>query len=256
MNFQKLSILSILLLIRSFTWAQQDSASSKKTCRYAKENYFNVGASGGNQEFLGTAGWSHLHRMGKKKRFAIGYGIRYSGYVGGNKFYTTAPSKYTSTRQDLLTIFSDDVPENIDTISVITSRVNSINLSFHLQYTLFGKLDLGTNIDLIGFSFGRQTKGSIMSSSFDGKQAAVQNASPTPFNVLLTSDNDRGSLNSEFYGQYWLHKKWAVKLGYTFYFSELTTAQNLSFDNGRIENDRYRLKSSMILLGVTFKPFN
>ena len=244
----------IAVILASTVLSNAQSLDSAKA-KYRQEHYFNLGASVGNQEFNGTGGWYHLHRFGKKKRFAIGYGVRYTGYVGGNKMYTTAPSKYTSTRQDALTIFSDDVPANIDTISTITSYSNSVNASFHLQYTFLRKFDFGTNIDVIGFSFAPETQGTLISSSFDGKQKPVQNAKPTPFNLLLTSDNDIGSLNSEFYLQYWLHRKWAVKLGYMFYFSELKTGEKLSFDNGRIENDRYRHKSSMFLVGLTFQPF-
>ncbi len=250
MNFK---IFILCFLAASASKAQMLSDTTKP--KYRQEHYFNLGVSIGNREFNGTGGWYHLHRFGKKKRFAIGYGLRYTGYVGGNKMYTTAPSKYTSTRQDALTIISDDVPANIDTISIVTSYVNSVNASFHLQYSLFSKLEFGTNIDVIGFSFGPETQGTLVSSSFDGKQKPVQNAKPTPFNLLLTSDNDIGSLNSEFYLQYWLHRKWAIKLGYTFYFSELRTEEKLSFDNGRIENDRYRLKSSTVLIGITFQPF-
>lgn len=251
MNF-KIFIVCFLAVAVSKAQMPNDTTKTK----YRQGHYFNLGASVGDQEFNVTGGAYHLHRFGKKKRFAIGYGLRYTGYVGGNKMYTTAPSKFTSTRQDALTLFSDDVPANIDTISTITSYSNSINASFHLQYTFLKKFDFGTNIDLIGFSFGPETQGTLISSSFDGKQKPVQNAKPTPFNLLLTSDNDIGSLNSEFYLQYWFHKKWAAKLGYTYYFAELKTEEKLSFDNGRIENDRYRLKARMILFGITFQPFN
>ena len=123
-----------------------------------------------------------------------------------------------------------------------------------MQYTI-KKFDLGFNIDAIGFSFGAEKKANIISSVYDPGQARIQLASPTTFNLLLTSDNDYGSLNSEFYLRYWIDEKIGLRLGYTFLFTEYTTNQKLSFDNGRILNDRYRLKSSMLMLGVTYTPF-
>lgn len=248
-----LIVLAVVVLAHS-SHAQTDS--TKKTCNFKYNNYFDLAASYGDNQLVGALGWSHLHKFGKKKRFHIGYGVRYSGYWGGNKLYTTAPSKYTSTRQDPLTILSDDVPANIDTISIISPQVNSFNAVLHIQYAILPKLELGTNIDLVGFSFGGTVPSSIISSVFDDGQKPVQDVSPTKLNLLLTSDNDIGSLNSEFYVRYWLHKKWAIRAGYTFYFSEYSTKQKLSFDNGRIQNDRYRLKSGLFMLGITFSPFN
>jgi hypothetical protein len=63
----------------------------------------------------------------------------------------------------------------------------------------------------------------IISSTFDPGQDPVQDSRPTQWNLLLTSDNDYGSLNSEFYAQYFIHKAIALKLGFTFLFSEYKT---------------------------------
>lgn len=255
MVYHKLLVTATVLLygLSNTSYAQEDS--SRKATSYKLGNFFDLAASYGDNELVGAIGWSHFHKFGKKKRLHIGYGVRYSGYWGGNKLYSTAPSKFTSTRQDPLTIFSDDVPANIDTISIISPQVNSFNAVFHIQYAVFPKLEVGTNIDVFGFSFGGTQPSSIISSSFDDGQKPFQEAKPTKWNLLLTSDNDIGSLNSEFYVRYWLHKKWAVKAGYTFYFSEYSTKQKLSFDNGRIQNERYRLKSGLFMLGITFNPF-
>lgn len=251
MKTKSLLLLVAALLVGTLVSRAQDSRPSS----YKYNNYFDLGASFASSEFVGSLGWSHLYTPGKKKKFAIGYGIRYTGYWGANKQYRTAPAKYTSTKQNLFTILSDDIPENIDTLSIVSPQVNSLNLGLHLQYAVLPKLELGTNIDLVGFSFGSSKRTFVQSSALDEGQPPVINASPTKLNLLLTSDNDIGSLNSEFYARYWVHKKWAVKAGYTFYFSEYTTDQKLSFDNGRVQNDRYRLKSGLLLLGITFTPF-
>ena len=219
-------------------------------------NYIDLGVSMANQQFAGTLSAFHLHGLGRKKqRLNIGYGVRFTSFVAANKYYTTAPAKFTSTVQNLGTIFSETIQENIDTITTATAFTNSLNLAFLVEYNIKSKFDLGFNIDIVGFSFGPQKKFNIISSSFDANQEPVQTAAPTKFNLLLTSDNDIGSLNSEFYLRYWLAPKLGVKLGYTFLFSEYRTDQKISFDNGRIVNDRFRFKASMVLLSISFRPF-
>lgn len=246
-------LLISLLILQCLSAGAQDSSS------YKTGHIFDLSGSVGKGDGLVALQWSHLHGFGKgKQRFKAGYGIRFTSYIGADKLFTTAPSKYTSTKQSLATIFSETILDNIDTFSVNkTAQTNSINISVHFQYA-FGKkqnVELGCNIDGIGYSFGAEKKGTIVSSELDESSAPVQYAKPTQFNLLLTSDNDIGSLNSEFYLRYWFTKKLGVKAGYTFYFSEYQTYNKVSFDDGRIQNDRYRYKSKMVLLGVCWRPF-
>jgi hypothetical protein len=247
-------ILFLVSLIGMYTSNAQDSISAKS---YKKHHVFDLAASVGSREMTAALSWNHLHGFGKKKqRFKVGYGLRYTLYAGSIKEYTTAPSKYTSTAQGLSTIFSETIADNIDTIAFANPVVHSVNLSIHLQYTVLSKLDVGFNIDAVGFSFGSKKQGSILSNVLDINESPVSNAKPTSLNLLLTSDNDIGSLNSEFYLRYWVSKKVGIKAGYTFYFSEYTTDRSIGFDNSRIVNDRYRLKSGLIMLAVSWKPFN
>ncbi|MBC7486633.1 MAG: hypothetical protein H7282_07760 [Cytophagaceae bacterium] len=247
----------IALLILSLVLSAQAQEAAKEKNNYRYTNYFDLGGNIGDQQAAGVLSWVHLHGIGhKKQRLKIGYGIRFTSYVGANKWYTTAPSRYTSARQDPLTIFSSTIDNNIDTIATVTPQVNLINLSINIEYRVWRSIDLGFNIDAAGFSFGGKQKVNVLSSSYDGGQSPVTYAKPTSFNLLLTSDNDIGSLNSEFFIRYWFSAKFGIRAGYSFLFTEYRTEDKLSFDNGRIENDRYRLKSSMFLLAVTFKPFN
>ncbi len=249
----KYSILSLLFsILYSGLYAQDTSFIRPK---YKSQHYFDLAGSVGNKEIAGALSWSHLHGFGKKKqKFKVGYGLRFTSYVGANQSYSTAPSKYTSTKQNLGTILSETINENLDTIALQTPQVNLINLSVYLQYTI-KRFDLGFNVDVTGFSFGSDKKINIISSQYDPNQSPVQTARPTKFNLLLTSDNDIGSLNSEFSLRYWISKKIAIRSGLTFLFTEYTSAQKHSFDNGRIMNDRYRLKSSLFMVGITYKPF-
>lgn len=251
----KLSLF-ILVLCTQIVIAQDSSNVCK--CNYKFNNNYDLAFSLGSKEVLGALSWSHFHGLGsKKQRFKVGYGLRFSSYYGysNGKNYTTAPSKYTSTVQGPTTIFSETIEKNIDTVAFANPQVNSLNLTINLQYSISKKFEVGFNIDAVGFSFGGKQPGSIISSVYDANQSYLVSAKPTTLNLLLTSDNDIGSLNSELYLRYWLSDHFGVRAGYTFYFSEYTTNQSLNFDSGRIQNDRFRLKSSLLMLSVTYRPF-
>ena len=257
MNVRRVSkylVVSILIILTGSNTVYSQKAQKSD---YRLNNYFDIGVSAGSGKFAAALAWSHLNAIGKKKqKFKIGYGVRFTSFTGANKYYTTAPASLTSTAQGLGTFFSEDVVENIDTITTATTLTNSLNLAIYFQYDLSPKFDVGFNIDAVGFSFGPAKQFNVISSSFDAGQSPIQMGSPTSFNLLLTSDNDIGSLNSEFYLRYWITKKIGVRAGFTFLFSEYRTDQKLSFDNGRIENDRYRYKAGMALIAVSYKPFN
>jgi hypothetical protein len=103
------------------------------------------------------------------------------------------------------------------------------------------------NIDAIGFSFGKDVKGNYI----NGAQGSMESANPAAFNLLLISDNDKGSLNSELFARYLLNDKWAVKGGIQFLFTEFTTDSEVQqFPE---PNDRFRNKSLMFSAGVSYK---
>jgi hypothetical protein len=236
----------------SLTLLMSSQAYSQTSRSVAPAFDLAVSASAGR---LSTAvSWSRLHGLALKKKLRAGYGVRFTGFVAANKFYTTAPAKYTSPVQNLWTIFSRTIVENIDTITTATSNVYALNLAIYLDYQINSNFELGFNIDALGLSFGPKKQFNIISSSFDVDQPPVVEGSPTAFNLLLTSDNDIGSLNSEFFVRWWLSQKVGFRLGYTFLFTEYKTTQKLSFNNGEILNDRYRNKASLALLAITFKP--
>ena len=78
-----------------------------------------------------------------------------------------------------------------------------------------------------------------------------QAAKPTILNVLLITDNDIGSLNSEVYVKYWFNKKWVKKAGISFYFTEHTSTTKL-----QLEDNRWRNKSLLGMIRITYNPFN
>jgi hypothetical protein len=232
------------------------SLVSYSQLRYRDNLYLDVAVSASTKEFSGAISLNHLGPISKRfPKVIAGYGLRFTGFVAANQYYTTAPSKYTSPIQNPGTIFSRTLVENIDTITTATASTYSLNAVVHLQYNFHPRFAAGFNIDLAGVSLGPTSQFNVISSTFDSGQSPVVSGSATRFNLLLTSDNDIGSLNSEFYLRYILNNRIGLRAGYTFLFSEYTTEQKLSFDQGRINNDRYRLKAGMFLLGVSYRPF-
>lgn len=176
-----------------------------------------------------------LYGIGKSKKFKIGYGLRFTSFFGSNITATTAPADLTSDEN------------KVDDFVLETAQANFLNTAIVLQYSFSQKFDLGFNIDVLGLTFGGEQHG-----DFSSKRAGVakvhSTAKPTQTNVLLVGDNDRGSLNSEFFARYWLNEKWAIKAGASYTFVEYTTKQKMAFDN-----DRFRHKAMMGMVGITYR---
>ena len=125
----------------------------------------------------------------------------------------------------------------------------AFNSKIVVQYR-FKKSDLGFNIDVFGVTFGGSQTGIFRASDSKSLNKTTQTAKPTPFNLLLISDSDRGSLNSELYYRYWIKKNAALRLGLSFQFVEYKSNKILTF-----ENDRYRIKPLMPFIAYSFNPF-
>jgi hypothetical protein len=203
-------------------------------------------ASTGAKEQNLSLAIGHNLAIGNSHKFKIGYGLRLNTYFGSNKDYITAPAKLTSTKQNLGTIFSETIEANLDTVRFGQSQVNSLNLYINLEYQIAPKWAVGFNIDAAGFSFGGSKSG-VVTTSLDGKNGTSVTAKPTTANLLLTSDNDIGSLNSELFIRYKLTNKWALQGGLTFLFTEYQTTEKVVLDN-----DRFRHKSLMGMVGISY----
>jgi hypothetical protein len=234
---KKLLIPFILIFCANIIYAQK---AEKSYFSNGLNNYeINVASSGTNNLF--DLGWNHLHAITKNKKFRIGYGIRFTGINGSGNFFT-APAKLTSENA------------NLDTINVSSYTIGSLNLSIHLNYKFNQKWQVEFNIDAVGLSFGSSATADYTTSKRLNTNPVVnnkQNASPTPFNLLLVGDNDLGSLNSQIKIKYYLNSQWAFNFGGTFIFSELTTSNKLFKDN-----NRFRQKTFMPMIGITYSPFN
>ena len=249
MTFHKQILLAgfFAILLNIKLYAQDE----EKSCNCKEKHTFDFALSMGSSQGATSLSWSQLYGFGKKKqRFKLGYGLRFNSYFGNNQNFITAPAKITSRQTGPQVLFSETFEESLDTVVFNKAQANFLNAAIYLQYSITPKLEAGFNIDAIGFSFGGKQSGTLVSSIKPSGLSASQEGKPTTLNLLLISDNDIGSLNSELYLRYWLNDQWAIKGGLTFMFVEYTTTQKLIFDN-----DRFRNKAAMGMLSVSWKPF-
>lgn len=196
----------------------------------------------------GTAAASIVHnwKLGTRKRIIVGVGGRFTGYFGQRQYYATAPAALTSGDKGPHVIFKENIVANMDSVFIAKPAVFAINALINLGYQCNEKLSIGFNIDAIGFSFGKRTNGTYI----NGSQAQSTSARPSGFNLLLVSDNDLGSLNSELYGRYQLNDRIGIRSGFQFLFTEYKTSTNVQqFPE---PNDRFRRKSLMFMVGMSF----
>ena len=241
----KALLLLILVIATRFSVCQE--IAEKKGYKY--NNNFDLALSTNSTQQTGALSWVHLHSLTKKKRFKIGYGLRFTSQIGKDLTYTTAPAKLVAQQTGPQVLFSKKYLENVDTFNVANSNHNMLNVSINIQYTIKEKLDIGFNIDASGFTFGKKVNGAYQSYQ-DTKNVSSQPAQPTSLNALLVGENDNGSLNSELYLRYWLCEKWGVKAGITYLFTEYTTENKL-----RLDNDRWRNKSVLGMITISYSPF-
>lgn len=204
-----------------------------------------LSSSAGNNEQQLALDATRFWRISDTKLW-IGFGIRGTSQWSSDHGYKTAPALLTTGQEGPQVIFLADKKDNIDDLRVGTSQVTSLNAMVQFLYQWSDNWGFGTNIDVIGGSFGKKQKAKYNPKKDDASFPDEVSARPTPFNLLLISENDRGSLNSEFYAIRNLGNGWGLKIAANFAFTEYTTTQKL-----RKNNDRFRRKSLLPSLGVT-----
>lgn len=214
------------------------------TIAIAQKKQFDITGAVGSYEGSLSAMYTYAWQLGAKKKFELGIGARFTSYIGQNQYYITAPAKLTSGSTGPLVIFKENIAANIDTFLIQSPQVNALNVAMHLGYQINSRFAMGFNIDAIGFSVGGNQAGSYINGVF-GQQ---EQAKPTAFNLLLISDNDLGTLNSELFVKYQLKEKWGVKGGLQFLFTEYTTQTKVQ--QLPEPNDRFRDKSLLIAFGI------
>lgn len=205
----------------------------------------------GQDQGTGAISFVQNWKTGKKQRFELGAGLRWTTYAGTKKeFVTAGPASLTRTFTfPFLIVFAGINEENLDTLVVQRPLIHALNLSFNMGYAFSSRWYGGINIDVIGFSFGRKSSAVLTS---NGETQTDPSAKPTAFNILLTGDHDRGSLNSEFFIRYKFGKAWSAKLLYQFVFAEYTTPNIEQIAPDGTEIDRFRNKANNIGIGVVY----
>ncbi len=232
----------ILFLIVTFLTISYLSFSQSKNQRYAD---LSIAAGSG---FSPALSYNYNWGLGKKGKFKIGTGIRFTYFAKGRTDLITAPASLTSGEKGPQVLFTENILSNFDTLKVSKIGAGYINIPIHLQYSFSQKFEVGFNIDAIGISFGSKQSGTFYASDSRSLNKSSQSAKPTFFNALLVSDNDLGSLNSELYARYWVNDKIGIRAGLSFQFIEYTTDKVLTF-----ENDRFRTKNLLPMIAVSYK---
>ncbi len=218
--------------------------------RTGKEQSASFTFATGSNQFTTNLNYKYLWNFGKKKQWQMGTGVRLTSAFGNKNYYITAPAKLTSGKVGPSVFFAEQIMSNIDSIYILKPQANALNITLNFGYKINDKFTLGFDIDAIGFSFGAKK-----SAIYLGNNGIIgnTNAKPTVFNLLLVSDNDLGTLNSEFFGQYNINKKWSTKLGFQFLFTEYTTNTKIQITAAGEKNDRFRYKAGQISLGATYQ---
>jgi len=219
------------LLISLLLFLNIAAATSAQTL--STVNYGSISGAVGNSQGSVSIDYFHLWKPGASKKIEIGFGARFTSYFGNSQYYSSAPAS-----------LANDVT-NTDSILLVSPQVNALNLAVNLGYRLFPKIGLGFNIDALGFTLGSTKDGTYL----NGTQGGSTSAKPTSFNVLLVGNNDRGTLNSEFYARYFFTEKFALKVAYQYVFTEYTT--DTKIQQTPEANDRFRNKASLFSLGIT-----
>ncbi len=215
------------------------------------DRFIDFAATLGDGQGSGALSYVHDWRFGKRRRLEAGLGARLTGAAGSNLTYTTAgPARLTrSFTTTFVIFFAGQETQNWDTLTVQRPFVSMLNLTVNLGYVFSPKWSAGFNIDLVGVSLGRKTSADLLS---EGRTSIDPASRPTPFNVLLTGDHDRGSLNSEFFLKYKLSERWGVRAVYQFLFTEYTTGTLKQTASDGTQIDRFRHKANNFGVGLSY----
>jgi hypothetical protein len=227
-----------------------DTANAQRKNKRPVDNFVEFTGAFGSSQGSGSLAYVYNWKYGKHKRLELGLGAKFTSYFGNNLYFRTAPAKLTTGKTDPTVLFREDIDQNIDSVLFPKAQSNFLNLTLNLGYNLSKKFYVGFTIDAIGFSFSKKQNGIYYGNNF--ATGVPVTAKPTPFNVLLISDNDRGSLNSELFVRYKWNDSWGVKLGFQFLFAEYTTEKDVQTTPSGDKNDRFRKKMPGAGIGVTY----
>lgn len=213
-----------------------------------------IGAAANDKSYNVGFLYNQYLKVDRKGIFQVGWGIRGSQLQTNTLAYTTAPSKLTKGKSGMA-LNAPIALKNIDTLQIRTG-ITSFNFNVAVQISLFDRLDIGANADILGLALGTRRSGFYLGSSGFSKVDSLnlhrtyQGASPTGLAIQLPGDHLKGTLNSELFARLRFTEKVAVKVSYMLAVSEYKT-DNVLVD----DNQRFRLRSKMFYIGISF-PIN
>ncbi|MGB0432590.1 MAG: hypothetical protein ACPGLV_19085 [Bacteroidia bacterium] len=181
-----------------------------------------IGFAGGQRSLSLSA--QKQFSIGAKQRLKLNLGLRFSTIGFGELEYYSAPIDYFL------------IPEKTDTLVLSNSGQNNLAIMLGASYLIKNKIELGFNIDAVGYTFGQSR-----TATFNPQGANITDeVSPNQITALLVGANDIGMVKAEFFGAYRINDKLAIRLGLANSFVEYKTSTEL-----QTGNDRFRGISSM-----------
>ena len=181
------------------------------------------------------------------QRVRVQLGVRASGnFFTGSSSFVTAPASLRRGQESLPSLFASLKEQNLDTLTVTSASIGSINLYAGIQAVVYKKLYAGFNLDFAGVGFGRAANATFAS---NGVAQTNQPLTVAHGNILLIGDSDIGQLNSSFYLGYQAKPNVAFQLGFNHLFSEVRTSATEQAV-GNVTNRRFRNISNAITAGV------
>jgi hypothetical protein len=238
----KRRFLTLLLIVIGFTISQAQTN---------KNIFADLTGTVGSSQGSVSASYVYNWKLWNKKKFEAGLGLRWTTYFGTKKDFITAPARLArSSTIPFFIVFAGQETQNWDTLTVQRPLINALNISSNLGYNFSKRWYAGFNIDLIGVSFGRNTS-SILTSN--GTTITEPSTKPSAFNLLLTGDNDKGTLNSEFFLKYKINSSLGIKATYQFLFTEYKTTSVRQIAPDGTTVDRFRNKVNAFGIGISYK---
>lgn len=250
----KTSPLFLLMLLPASVLAQSGSNDTAKLpADFGRINRTADISAATNGDFNTIAlSVNRLHGLGRaRRRFRVGYGLRFTAAYGRNTNYRTAPADLAKGPggYSALGLFKPTLVQNLDTLRLPQTRAYALNADLHLEYAISHRVEIGFNIDIIGFTVGPDQVGTFIANSpvRSPLSGTVQPAHLTTVNVLYGDQSDRGSLNTEGYVRYRINPRIGLRTGLSLIVNEYTTTRQLTFNN-----DRFRSGNTRVLLAVSY----
>lgn len=229
----KKNLLFVSLSVCSLPGMAQDNAATPLPNSFRINNQLDVSVGGSNKGWVESLSYRHVWGLGQHKQWRVGSGIRFSSFQGQDVEYRSAPPDF------------DGKAEKMDTLRLGSAQQNNLAILLTATYRLKNRLELGCNIDLVGYSFGAEKTGTLQTNG----QRINTKATATQLTALLVGANDRGMLKAEFTAGYWVSEKVMLRVGVVSQNTEYKTTTEIQPGNSRFRNN-----AAIPFFAVTYSP--